>query len=91
MTVEDLRVEQECLVNDVTHLWRNFSLEELNTDLSKPLTEDEAKLNLSSSPDLSQLKRYKFEFTPDVVGSPLQVMTFKFKNNALLPSSPPLT
>lgn len=84
VTIEDVRVEEESIVNDVTHLWRNFALEELNTDLSKPLTDSEARLNLSSSPDLSQIKRYKFEFTPDVVGSPLQVMTFKFKNNGHL-------
>ena len=61
-----------------------FALEELNTDLSRPLTESEAKLNLSSSPDLSQIKRYKFDFTPDIVGSPLQVVTLKFKNNGHL-------
>ena len=33
------------------------------------------------------LMEYKFEFTPDVVGSPLQVMTFKFKNNGHLTTS----
>ena len=72
ITIEDARLEQDCLVGDVSHLWRNMSLSRLNTDLSKPLTESEFKLNLSSSPDLSQLQRYRFEFTPNIVGSPLQ-------------------
>jgi hypothetical protein len=84
ITIEDVRLEQECQVGDVSHLWRNMSLSRLNTDLSKPLTDSEFKLNLSSSPNLSQLKRYKFEFVPNVVGSPLQEVTFKFKNNGHL-------
>lgn len=84
ITIEDVRLEQDSLVGDVSHLWRNMSLSRLNTDLSKPLTESEFKLNLSSSPDLSQLKRYRFEFSPNVVGSPLQEVTFKFKNNGHL-------
>jgi hypothetical protein len=84
MNIEDVRLETEALINDVSHLWRNFALSELNEHLSKPLTDTEVKLNLSASPDLEALHRYRFEMTPNIVGSPKQVVTFQIKNNGLL-------
>ena len=84
INIADVRMEQAGLVTNVEHLWRNYSLRALNTDLSKPLTVAECKMNASSSPDLSKLKKYKFEFTPDVVGAPQQSVTFLFRNNGHL-------
>lgn len=84
MNIEDVRLETEALINDVSHLWRNFALSDLNVHLSKPLTDNEVKLNLSASPDLEALHRYRFEMTPNIVGSPKQVVTFQIKNNGLL-------
>ena len=87
ISIMDARLENAALVSDVEHLWRNFSLNELNTDLSQPLTEFECRINASSSPDLTKLKRYCFEFTPDIIGSPQQTVTFLLKNNGHLPTN----
>ncbi len=84
ISIADVRVEHVGLVSNIDNLWRNFSLRALNTELSKPLTDNECKLNASSSPDLSQLQRFKFEFTPDIAGAPQQTVTFLFKNNGHL-------
>jgi len=84
ISIADVRVEHVGLVSSVDNLWRNFSLRALNTELSKPLTDKECNLNASSSPDLSKLRRYRLEFTPDLVGSPQQKVTFLFKNNGHL-------
>lgn len=64
-----------------------FSLAELNHDLCVPLTDAEARFNTKASPDLSKLKRYKFEFTPDVVGSPLQTYYLQICNSGFLTTS----
>jgi cilia- and flagella-associated protein 65 len=87
INIADVRTKEASLISDVEHLWRNFSLKTLNTDLSKPLTAEECKVNASSSPDLSKLKRYKFEFTPNVVGAPQQTVTFLLKNEGHLTTS----
>ena len=84
ISIADVRLEHIGLVTNVENLWRNFSLKALNTELAKPLTEQECKCNASSSPDLSKLRRYKFEFTPDVLGAPQQKVSFLFKNNGHL-------
>ena len=69
LLVEDIRLDisnTHALVQDVEQLWRQFSLSELNYDLSVPLTPEEIALNSKSSPAIDEFKRYEFQFTPQV-------------------------
>lgn len=85
---EDIRVDgYDCQVNLVDSLWHNFNLSKLNLSLSLPLTPEEAKLFLNSSPDSSKFDRYSFNFTPGVIGSPLQKVYIKIRNSGYLTSS----
>jgi hypothetical protein len=70
LSVEDIRLDitnTHALVQDVEQLWRQFSLSELNYDLSVPLTPEEIALNSKSSPAIEDFKRYEFQFTPQVL------------------------
>jgi hypothetical protein len=87
MVIEDVRVADDSMVADVEHLWRQFSLAPLNHDLSVPLTDHEVRLNDSVSTDLSAFKRYSLQFTPAVVGSPVQTVFFRLRNSGFLPVS----
>ncbi len=85
---EDLRLENADLpVSNIDYLWERFSLATLNYDLSIPLTSEEIAINNSSSPDLSKLKVYNFDFTPQVVNSPIQVMNVRLRNHGYLKTS----
>ena len=69
LLVEDIRLDisnTHAQVQDVEQLWRQFSLSELNYDLSVPLTPEEIALNSKSSPSIDDFKRYEFQFTPQV-------------------------
>lgn len=87
MVFEDIRTDCDLLISDVSQLWRQFSLTKLNYDLALPLTEAETILNSSSSPNLSVLNRYTFEFTPDVLGSPRQNISIRIRNSGFLTTS----
>lgn len=87
MLFDDIRTEMDSLVSDVDQLWRQFSFASLNYYLSLPLTEEETVLNASSSPDLSVLRRYPFEFTPGVIGSPRQSIIMRIRNSGFLTTS----
>jgi hypothetical protein len=72
-----------------SQLWRQFNLSELNHDLGLSLNDKEYKINASSSPDLSKLKKYDFCFTPSVLNmqtSKLQTVYLNVKNYGYLPS-----
>ncbi len=74
LLVEDIRLDinnTHALVQDVEQLWRQFSLSELNYDLSVPLTPEEIALNSKSSPAIDEFKRYEFQFTPQVYSTHL--------------------
>ena len=47
------------------YLWETFHLAELNGHLTRPLSFEEVKFNFLSSPDLSTLHRYSFNFIPN--------------------------
>jgi hypothetical protein len=87
MVFEDIRAAEDMLVADVEHLWQRFNFRTLNYDLSIPPTLQELKLYAESSPDLSQLHRYSFEFTPAVMGTPLQTVYVQIRNNGFLTTS----
>jgi hypothetical protein len=87
LVFEDIRAMGDVLVNDVNQLWRNFSFSEINYDLSLSLSDEDTAMNAASSPDLSQLRRFKFEFTPDVLGAPRQEIRMSIKNIGYLPTS----
>jgi hypothetical protein len=44
----------------------------------------QVSLNESSSPNLTELLNYKFEFMPAVIHSPVQTIVLKFRNNGYL-------
>lgn len=85
MIIDDLRVQDDALVGDIEHLWRQFNLAALNFDLSLPLTDDELKLNGSVSTDMGVVKKFSFEFPHAVVGSPKQNVFFRVRNSGFLP------
>jgi len=84
LIIDDIRVVDDPLVADTEHLWRQFNLAPLNHELSLPLTDDELKLNGSVSTDMSLFKKYAFEFTPGVVGSPVQTIYLRVRNSGFL-------
>ena len=86
---DDVRIADvaSALVADAEHLWRQFNLAPLNFELSLPLTEEECKLNGSVSTDMSGLKKYAFDFTPAVTGSPVQTVYFRMRNSGFLTTS----
>jgi hypothetical protein len=67
LVFNDIRTKGDMLISNVENLWKQFSLSEINKDLSLSLTETEAAMNDDSSPNLDVLNIYKFEFTPDVL------------------------
>jgi hypothetical protein len=87
MVFEDIRTAEDMLVSDVEHLWQRFNFRTLNYDLSIPPTLEELKLYAESSPDLTKLHRYGFEFTPAVIGSPVQTVYIQVRNNGFLPTT----
>jgi hypothetical protein len=85
---EDIRLDNQDLpIATLSALWERFSLSLLNYDLSIPLNNEEILMNNSSSPDLGKLKVYNFEFTPQVVNSPIQVITVRLRNHGYLKTS----
>mmetsp|Transcript_1222 Transcript_1222/g.2003 ORF Transcript_1222/g.2003 Transcript_1222/m.2003 type:complete len:1340 (+) Transcript_1222:3-4022(+) len=86
LLVEDIRVESDLQVADIDSLWKRFSLAQLNYDLSIPMTHNEVLLNESSSPNLTELMTYRFEFCPAVLNSPLQTVVLQLRNNGYLTS-----
>jgi hypothetical protein len=89
LIIDDVRIEDnsDSLIASVDQLWRQFSVADINYDLSIPLTVEEQRINTTSTPDLTKLKRYDFKFTPAVIGSPLQVLYFQIRNNGFLPTN----
>ena len=84
MLFEDIRTDFDIQISDVDYLWKRFSFPQLNYDLSVPMTREEIAINNSSSPDLTKLKVYPFEFAPAVVNSPIQSVTILLKNHGYL-------
>ena len=84
---EDIRILGNVLVSPVDQLWRQFSLAPLNYDVSMPLTEAEMKLNAASSPDVTKIPHYRFEFVPAVQGSGLQTVFIRLSNPGFLTAS----
>ena len=84
MKIEDIRTAQDYLVSDIEQIWKRFSIAEINHEMNKPLTDDEVSFNTISSPDLSSLKRYSFNFIPNVIGSAKQVYYMEIKNCGFL-------
>lgn len=87
ITFEDIRPDSDVLVNDIACLWKQFSLAEINTELQLPLTDEEVYFNTISSPNLTQLKRFQFQFTPNLLGSPCQVISLQIRNSGFLTTS----
>eukprot|EP00981_Chlorochromonas_danica_P008461 scaffold2193_cov179-Ochromonas_danica.AAC.40 len=81
---EDIRTDMDMQISDIDYLWKRFSLSALNHDLSVPLTMDEISLYNASSPDLSRLKVYTFDFSPAILHSPIQTMTLQLRNHGYL-------
>ncbi|RYH00123.1 hypothetical protein EON65_49670 [archaeon] len=81
---EDIRTDLDSQISDLEYLWQRFSFPRLNHDLSVPLTREELALYNSSSPDLSRLEVYPFEFSPSVLHSPLQTVSIQLKNHGYL-------
>ncbi|KDO31856.1 hypothetical protein SPRG_03776 [Saprolegnia parasitica CBS 223.65] len=73
---EDIRVAQ----TPTAVAWTQFQCEEINTFMAAPLTNDELKLNSESSPDLSLLKVFPLQFTPNVVGAPTEDVCIQLRN-----------
>jgi hypothetical protein len=69
------------------YLWETFHLAELNGHLTRPLSFEEVKFNFLSSPDLSTLHRYSFNFIPNVLGAPKQTYVLQIHNPGKLTSS----
>jgi hypothetical protein len=84
---EDIRTDFDMQISDINYLWKRFYFPQLNYDLAIPMTYDEVKLIKSSSPDLSKLTKYKFEFSPAVMNSPTQTIIIRVRNNGFLTSS----
>jgi hypothetical protein len=87
---EDIRYDnapESLQLANLSYLWKKFSLSSLNYDLSIPLTDAEIALNNSSSPDLSKLKIYNFEFLPQVLNAPMQSITIRLRNHGYLKTS----
>ena len=72
-------------------LWKQFSLRELNYELSTPLSPDQLKLNRATgvgegADDFSNLlKDFDFCFTPRPQGSPTEVILMEVSNISNLP------
>lgn len=84
LKIEDIRTDVDTLISDVRNLWQQFSVPEINHEMNSPLTDEEVHFNTISSPDLNTLKRYQFRFTPDVIGSPRQVIYLQLRNSGFL-------
>ena len=84
LIIEDVRIADDSLVSDVELLWRQFDLAPFNLDLSLPLTDAECRMNGSASTDIAGLKDYRFDFTPAVIGSPVQTVYFRMRNSGYL-------
>ena len=87
LKIEDIRTDRDMLVSDVRNLWEQFSVPQINHEMNSPLNDEEVHFNTISSPDLNTLKRYQFRFTPDVCGSPRQVLYVQLRNSGFLTTS----
>jgi hypothetical protein len=86
LLIEDIRSNTENFITNINYLWTRCNLSSLNYDLSLPLTSQELTLYNSSSPDLSKLKAYHFNFTPQIQHSPAQTLTLQLRNHGYLPT-----
>ena len=86
LVFEDMRMPLTSAAN-VEQLWRNFDLSELNLNISLPLTRADHSLNAKSSPAEADFKRFQFQFSPAVLGSPSSVVKLQIKNNGFLTSN----
>lgn len=84
LIIDDIRPQYDCLISDVSQLWRQFSVAQINHELHLPLTDEEVHINTDSSPNLQLLKRFPLNFTPDVINSPRQTYFVQLRNNGFL-------
>jgi len=73
------------LGSSTDQLFGQLGLPEINRTLATPLTKEEVEFNLLSSPDLSLLPKFDFNFTPAPVNSDSQVLYLELVNPAPLP------
>jgi hypothetical protein len=87
LVMRDVRVEGggEGMGCSPSHIFEQLNLKVLNESLCTPLTKDQVEFNVQSSPDLSILPKYDFNFTPMTLGSKSQVIFIELRNPAFLP------
>ena len=73
------------MASSTDFLFGQLGLPEINKTLSTPLTRKEVEFNLLSSPDLSLLPSFNFDFTPAPKNSDQQVIYLELVNPAPLP------